>query len=153
LENALNILGRDGFRAVLWHQGESDALSGTSTELYSERLNSLIAQSREDAGFDVPWGVAIAAYLPSTSSRAEARVVAGQESVIEDDPLVFRGPLTDDLIGSRWRSDTIHFNEAGLREHAQRWADAITTSLVPEPSSWLLAVVGLSLLLLIRRFE
>ena len=30
-----------------------------------------------------------------------------------------------DLIGVTWRHDGIHFNEAGLREHARRWLTAM----------------------------
>ena len=30
-----------------------------------------------------------------------------------------------DLIGVTWRHDGLHFNEAGLREHARRWPNAI----------------------------
>ena len=39
--------------------------------------------------------------------------------------VALRGPTTDDLIGRQWRSkkpfNPIHFSQAGLRAHAQRW--------------------------------
>ena len=55
-------LGPRGFRAVLWHQGESDAnqqdpartLPGS---LYREYLGTIIRRSRADIGWDAPWVV------------------------------------------------------------------------------------------------
>ena len=152
LKNALDILGTSGARAILWHQGESDSAANTSTEQYAARLSEIVAQSRKDAGYDIPWLVAHVSFLPSTSKRSEDRIVAGQEQVIESDPLIFAGPLTDDLVGSDWRWDQVHFNEAGLRLHAQRWADAVHSIVVPEPSTGLLIALGLvSLLPFLRR--
>jgi len=29
------------------------------------------------------------------------------------------------MIGEEWRYDTVHFNEAGLIEHAVRWDESI----------------------------
>ena len=56
----MNELGSGGFRAVLWHQGESD-VSMKSTE-YGRKLAALITESRKASGWDVPWFVAQASY-------------------------------------------------------------------------------------------
>lgn len=49
---------------------------------------------------------------------------------------VFAGPLTDDLIGTDWRHDGIHFNDAGLKEHGRRWAAAILAAFdFPSPAA------------------
>jgi hypothetical protein len=122
---ALGVVGLDGARAVLWHQGESDARSGTTAETYTQQLDTLIRQSRNDAGWAVPWIVARVGFLPGTPQAAIDAVVQGQQNVIEADPLVFEGPATDDLLGDAWRYDQVHFNEAGLREHARRWNERI----------------------------
>lgn len=122
---ALSVVGLDGARAVLWHQGESDARSGTTAETYTQQLDTLIRQSRNDAGWAVPWIVARVGFLPGTPQAAIDAVVQGQQNVIEADPLVFEGPETDDLLGDAWRYDQVHFNEAGLREHARRWNERI----------------------------
>jgi len=134
LADALQLLGPGGLRSVLWHQGESDTIANTTTSEYAERLSTIIAESRLDAGFDVPWGIALVSFVPPTS----AEVLAGQEQVIAQDPLVFLGAETDDLIGVTWRHDGIHFNEAGLREHARRWLTAINAAFdfdLPGPRS------------------
>jgi hypothetical protein len=125
LQLALPLVGPNGARAVLWHQGESDTAEGTPTEVYAAGLNRIIAASRRDAGWDVPWGVARVGFLPGQPAGAIDAITAAQDAVIAVDPLVFEGPQTDDLVGPAWRYDEVHFNEAGLREHARRWAERI----------------------------
>jgi len=78
----------------------------------------------DDAGWDVPWGIAIVGFHPQSSEQAEADVRAGQQIVIDTVDNVFKGPNTD-LLGSSYRSDTVHFNSLGLSEHAKGWLDAI----------------------------
>ncbi len=125
LRNALEALGPDGARAVLWHQGESDNGANTSTANYRQRLETIIAQSRIDSGFDIPWGVAQASFI-SLSNPSDQNIINAQVQVAANDPLTFEGAFTDDLVGPTWRaSDGIHFNEQGLREHAQRWFDEL----------------------------
>jgi hypothetical protein len=148
LEEAIKTLGPGGARAVIWHQGESDALAGTSAEDYAARLRTVIDQSRRDAGFDLPWGVGLTSYLQSASDDAQREILAGQQDVIQSDPLVFRGAFTNDLQGPDWRWDGAHFNEAGLREHAARWSRAIAAILVPEPPGLALAILAGTFLLL-----
>lgn len=135
LADALDYLGPEGFRAVLWHQGEADAYWSTPTADYAERLGRIIAQSRADAGWDVPWGVALASFTADSAPESRAAVVAGQQQVIDEDPLVFQGASTDDLLGFDWRYDNLHFNEAGLREHAARWFTPVC-QLIAAPDAW-----------------
>ena len=125
IEYALDEVGLQGAKAILWHQGESDLQINTSTELYSERLSLLIDASRTHAGWDIPWVVARASYLPTFSNESMARIIDAQQIVIDNDPLTYEGPYTDDLIGGEWRYDGIHFNELGLIEHAKRWNTSV----------------------------
>jgi hypothetical protein len=132
LRDALRQVGPYGARAVLWHQGESDAAGGTSTADYARQLAAIIAASRVDAGYQLPWGIALVSFLPGGVQARMDAVVAGQRAVVGTVPRAFLGPTTDDLVGADWRWDGIHFNEAGLREHARRWAEAIAAAgLVP----------------------
>lgn len=146
LKNALEILGPAGARAVLWHQGEADALNQTTREEYADTLAQIIEQSRADAGYDVPWGIAQAAYLPFTSLESESEILAGQKQVIDSDPLVFAGPLTDDLTGEDLRYDGIHFTETGLRLHAERWFEAVLPQLVPESGATPICLMWIALI-------
>lgn len=137
LKPAVQSFPQTGFRAVLWHQGESDAIANTSAATYASRLNSVIAQSRTDSGWSVPWYVAEASFHPSTTLAQEEPVTAGQRLVVHGDPLVFLGPTTDafhleDASGGKLL-DTVHFNNAGLLDHAGQWRDILrgTTTLTP----------------------
>jgi hypothetical protein len=127
LEQALGLAGTNGYRAVLWHQGESDSVAGTSADDYARMLGGIIAKSREVSGWAVPWGVALASFHPSPAATAErqAAVVAGQREVITTMPGVFEGPETDSYHTRGWLCDTVHFNAQGLAAHARGWADAL----------------------------
>ena len=126
---ALNEVGYLGARAILWHQGESDLASGTTTEEYESMLNEVIMGSRIAASWDIPWVVARASYLPGFSAESLAEIVDAQQSVIDNDSLTYLGPDTDDLIGDSWRYDSVHFNEEGLREHARLWDISISVMM------------------------
>ena len=139
LRDALVALGPGGARAVLWHQGESDAAGGTSRTVYAARLRTVIRASRVDAGYAVPWGIARVGFVPGLAQAPIDAIVAGQDAVIAgiaggagDDGVgeVFAGPPTDDIVGPAWRSDGIHFNAAGLTEHGRRWAGHVRAAIV-----------------------
>ena len=121
--NSLQSYG--GFRAILWHQGESDTLAGTTAANYATRLNAVISQSRTDAGFAVPWGVALVSYHPSGTAANMAQVIAGQQQVIGNTAGVFKGAETDDFGSRGWLSDGVHFNAAGLQDHGRQWAETV----------------------------
>lgn len=130
LKDALESLGPNGARAVLWHQGESDNGPNTSTTSYLSDLTSIISQSRIDAGYDIRWGIAQASYHPGSAEGIQQSVVDAQAIAGSFDPLNFVGALTDELIGSEWRrTDNLHFNEAGTIEHANRWFDALIENI------------------------
>lgn len=129
LRTTLNKFGPHGFRAILWHQGERDR--GNTTDRYVTSLNTVIASSRADAGWDIPWYVAL---VSSSDPTIYQQIVEGQLQVIRADDNVFLGSHTDDLInrnpatGLAWRPDGIHFGEDGLIEHAHRWIASIYRS-------------------------
>jgi len=125
LTNTLVRFGPNGVRAVLWHQGESDALESTSAVTYAQRLSNIVTRARAAAGWSVPWGIAEASFHPSASRAQEEAVAAGQRWFTATTPDCFRGPRTDDFNLEGKLSDSVHFNQAGLTEHARRWADAL----------------------------
>ena len=131
-------LGPHGFRAVLWHQGESDAnqqaphtLPGN---LYRQYLEKLIRDSRRQIGWDTPWFVAQATYhVPGDEASADIR--AAQKS-LWDAGVALQGPDTDVLKGKLREQNGrgVHFSGKGLREHAARWVEKV--------SPWLEAQLG-----------
>lgn len=134
LRRALELVGPQGARAVLWHQGESDSIAGTSADEYGARLRATIEQSRRDGGWAVPWGVALAAFHPAAEATAErqAAVIAGQRRVIAEVPDVFLGAETDSFHERGMLTDTVHFNAKGLAAHAQGWFEALLPRLAKQ---------------------
>ena len=128
ITDALDAVQLNGARAILWHQGESNA-GGTTAEDYARMLGEVVLGSREHAGYEIPWIVARVSFLPNGDPVKMGWIIEGQDAVIADDPLTFPGPYTDNLNGTQWRYDTIHFNEAGLREHGSRWDVRISSAM------------------------
>ena len=123
--------GPHGFRAVLWHQGESDANQKDSTRtlpgnLYQEYLTRIIRDSNQTAGWPIPWFVAQVSYhVPGDEASADIR---DAQAALWKAGLALTGPDSDAL-KSAWRQNSgkgVHFSGPGLREHAARWADCIT---------------------------
>ncbi len=119
-----------GFRAVLWHQGESDANQKDATrtlpgKLYREYLEKIIRDSRRDIGWDAPWFVAQASYhVPGDEGSDDIR--AAQASLWKDG-LALEGPDSDALKGKLRERDGqgVHFSGPGLREHGAKWAEKV----------------------------
>ncbi len=125
LSNVMRLFGTNGVRAVLWHQGETDASLGTSAASYATMLSNVIVSSRAIAGWSVPWGIAEVGYNAGNALAAQEAVMAGQRLCIYSVPNCFRGPRTDDFHLEGKLSDTVHFNATGLAEHGRMWADAL----------------------------
>ena len=126
----MRLPGPRGFRAVLWHQGESDANQPDPRRslpgpLYREFLGRLIGDSRQAIGWEAPWFVAQASYhVPGDESSAEIREA---QAALWRDGLALPGPDTDTLKGE-WRDgggQGVHFSGPGLREHAARWVEKV----------------------------
>ena len=130
LISRMKSLGPHGFRAVLWHQGESDANQADATRtlagnLYHEYLEKVIGDSRREAGWDVPWLVAQVSYhVPGDEASPDIR--AAQASLWKVG-IALEGPDSDAL-KSEFREDGgkgVHFSGPGLREHAARWVEKV----------------------------
>lgn len=137
--------GPGGLRAVLWHQGESDAnqadpsrtLSGTE---YRRMMKRLIREFRREAGWEVPWGVALASYhTPEDPGSEDLRKA---QAALWKEKGVFQGPDTDRLTGDLrdGKGRGVHFSGKGLREHGRLWARAVGVWMEGHwkgrPSSW-----------------
>jgi hypothetical protein len=123
-------LGPHGFRAVLWHQGESDANQQDSArtlagKLYREYLELVIRESRRELGWDAPWLVAQVSYhVPGDEASPDIR--AAQASLWKDG-IALAGPDSDALKGDLRENGGkgVHFSGPGLREHAARWVEKV----------------------------
>ena len=126
----MKLLGPRCFRAVLWHQGESDANQKDPTrtlrgDLYRQYLETILRESRREIGWEVPWFVAQASYhVPGDEGSDDIR--AAQASLARDG-IALEGPDSDALKGElRERGGQgVHFSGKGLREHGAKWAEKV----------------------------
>ena len=131
LRARLQRFGPDGFRAVLWHQGESDANQADVSRtlpgsLYREYLGKLIGESRRAVGWEVPWFVAQVSYhVPGDEGSEDIRAA---QAALWKDGLALEGPDSDALRGEfrDGGGKGVHFSGAGLREHGARWAAKVS---------------------------
>jgi Carbohydrate esterase, sialic acid-specific acetylesterase len=123
-------LGPRGFRAVLWHQGESDANQRDTTRtlagpLYREYLTRVIRESRREIGWDAPWFVAQVSYhVPGDEASPEIREA---QASLAKDGIALAGPDSDSL-KAEWREANgqgVHFSGPGLRQHAVLWGEKL----------------------------
>jgi hypothetical protein len=122
-------LGPHGFRALLWHQGESDAHQQAGHQIdgaaYRAMMIELIRASQKDAGWKFSWMVAEATYhLPTDPSDPE--IEQAQRSLWQSG-IALEGPNTDSL-GSEFRQNHgtgVHFSDAGLKAHGALWAQSV----------------------------
>jgi len=122
-------LGPHGFRAVLWHQGESDAHQGPGHEMeparYQGMMERLIREMRARAGWEFPWFVAQVSYH-NPADPATPAIRAAQAALCKDG-LALPGPDTDTLTGEyRQNHGTgVHMSAAGLQAHGKLWAEKV----------------------------
>ncbi len=131
LSKRVKALGR--MRAILWHQGESDADGGVSTDEYVEKFRALQGDLRKDTGVEMPWVVAHVSYVPGLEAAKMDPIRAAQAQLWKDG-VALRGPDTDDMLGAlRHSQDKIHFSKSGLVEHAKRWAERLIELFPKKP--------------------
>lgn len=117
-------LGPDGFRAVLWHQGEADF--NMPEDEYFRKLKNTIISSTRSAGWEFPWFVAQASYHNPNKLRFE-NVRAAQKRLC-DEGYALLGPDTDLLTGDHrdLKGLGIHLSPKGLKAHGRMWAEILT---------------------------
>ena len=118
--NALNTIKETGARAVLWHQGETDAAFETTGEEYELLLKDLIYRSRRDSEMNIPWVIANAAYHPKAETNNEKVILQAQKNCCNGTVIIL-GPNTDELLGDNRITNSAHFTKKGLEEHGKLW--------------------------------
>lgn len=121
--------GPRGFRAVLWHQGESDAnqtppdrtLPG---DRYRQYLEQLIRASRREIGWEAPWFVAKATLHGSSDGERLSPDIRAAQKSLWDAGVALEGPDTDALTGDMRDNGGagVHLSVKGLSEHGHLWA-------------------------------
>lgn len=124
LFNALKMTGITGVRAVLWHQGETDAVFTPDCDNYRTLLLDLIDRSRKDAGWTIPWIVAQAAYHPKALREDEILIRKAQVECCNQIDIL-KGPNSDLLQGDMRITNSAHFTRKGLQAHGRMWAECL----------------------------
>ena len=105
--------------AVLYHQGESDAIAHTPTTQYSKILKSII-----DAAtiiYKTKWFIARASNCCGGITSPSQQIRSAQWSING----TFKGPDTDLIIPCSTRWDNCHFTPKNAQIVATAWASAI----------------------------
>ncbi len=124
LLNAVSCAGAGGARAILWHQGETDAVLETTEACYKAMLLALIQRLRKDSSFHIPWMIAKAAYHPKAKREKEA-VIRQAQRLCCNGKDILEGPDTDILQGDFRILNSAHFTLKGLQAHGKLWAEYI----------------------------
>ena len=129
--NRINELGPNGFRAVLWHQGESDVGGNMPTDEYVLKMTYVIEEMHKAAGWDFPWIVAKVSYINPDWTHEDRIRNAHQE--LWDKKIALEGPDTDTLMGDNrdYEGKGIHFSPKGLKAHGELWAEKVGAWLDP----------------------
>ncbi len=113
-----------GVRAVLWHQGENDALARTASELYAQQLSVLAGAIWDDLHVPlIPAQLqAISVSSPQTTWEINQGILLAQRQNTH----VLAGPDLSDII----TDDPAHLmTDAKLQEAARRWWEALKADL------------------------
>ena len=123
-------LGTNGFRAVLWHQGESDGSQKDPSrdlpgKLYRLDLEQLIRESRQEIGWNAPWFVAKVSYHKPDDFSPEISVA---QQAVCNDGFALPGPDSDTLLGDMREKNGqgIHLSAAGLKAHGRLWFEKVS---------------------------
>jgi hypothetical protein len=127
LLSTLHDLKRDGIKPdfFFWQQGETEALDpSNSGESYGRNLLAICAAVRA-VHPDIKIMISNSTYWESVATNEQVRLAV--ESVTNGGN-VLKGPDLDKL-GSAYRWDGVHFNEAGLSAAAEAWQRHLYSSL------------------------
>ncbi len=138
-------LGKDGFRAVLWHQGENDTVTSppTTSNQYFQRMTTIMKQLETDVGMpNLRWAVAQASWCKDGTYPQVNNGFWGESAAVRDaqsrlwlSEKVFPGPDTDQLKDDIYRrlvsnnSRDCHFSAMGLQTVGDMWFESISKML------------------------
>ncbi len=109
-----------GMRAVLFHQGETDNVLGTTELSYFNSMSLFINSLRQATQKNISF--VVARVSRNLERRVFQPVIDAQNQVIQQVPNVFPGPFTDNVDE---RFDGLHFSEAGTNKVADLWNEQL----------------------------
>lgn len=103
---------------ILYQQGESDNVEGTTAAVITPAIRSMVSVFREE-GVPAPVFIASCSTWPGYSNNAEVRL--GQANALSTELGIFAGPDTDTIGPSGRDGGGVHFNATGSDQHAALW--------------------------------
>ena len=150
LKRSVELYGfKNGVRAILWHQGETDSFSfkndneetkKAEATKYKNQLIDVIKNLRNQTGIEVPWLVSEISFAAGrvdgvcTSNYWDNNFIQAQREVVtsSDLPQVFSGPNTDNVEIPRKNDEIaacVHFSPAAYEEVANLWSEKINAAI------------------------
>ena len=129
----INHFGPAGFRALLWHQGESDCDQAPDRQIeyedYKAMMIHIIKSTRNEAGWKFPWMVAQASYHSPESPCSPG--IRQMQAEIWNEGIALEGPDTDILDGDNrdFGGLGVHLSGKGLQNHGRMWAEKVSSFL------------------------
>ena len=137
LKKVAEVFGKkNGVRAVLWHQGETDAYQRMLPSVYQAYLKELINNFRKDIGEEIPWVISQSSYYAIRYENGtcevsfDSKIADAQLDFLTSSSLsqLYQGPNTDSIELPR-NSDEIaycvHFSRNYFNEVANVWLDKL----------------------------
>ncbi|RXK47122.1 sialate O-acetylesterase [Aquirufa rosea] len=143
LKRAVELFGKkNGVRAILWHQGETDSfgyrfdsyeLRNLKTDIYQQNFKDMIKNLRTQTGINVPWLVSQVSYAAGlvdgacTVSYVDDLLLKKQGDMVTEVsgiPEIYSGPYTDIVEIPRKMdifSACVHFSPDAYEEVAYLW--------------------------------
>ena len=125
------------FRAVLWQQGESDVINGTSREQYVHNIQTIRTAAVRAWGFEPVWLCAKSTHHPTVYDKPEdEQRIRDAIDDLSAMPGFGAGPDTDLLRGENrgGLGSRRHFSGLGQRRAAAMWGELLTSRLDRVPS-------------------
>ncbi len=122
------------FRAVLWQQGESDVIEGTSVEDYVARMQAIRAAAVHAWKSEPLWLCAQSTHHPTVYNNPDGeRRIRTAIVTVSGLPGFGLGPDTDLLTGTNrgGPGSRRHFSPIGQRNAAKLWSDLLIARFFP----------------------
>ena len=112
--------------AIMWGQGESDAVAGTSQANYQASFGQMVTRARA-AGMA---GKIFCAIQSRQTSTNNATIRAAQAACVNNGAGIYAGPDVDAITAGRY-GDGTHLDTAGLASATTAWLAALAASGAP----------------------
>lgn len=142
LKKAAEIYGKkNGVRAVLWHQGETDSHQRMLPSVYKGHLKELISNFRKDIGEDIPWVIAQSSFYAIRYDNGtcvvdyNSQIADAQFDFLAESNLMqlFQGPYTDNIEIPRSNdldAYCVHFTRNYFNQVANSWLNKINSGFL-----------------------